>query len=126
MDARFVQRVLSKIHYDGTYTNLVLGHDLLNWIHDHQKSSLPGLVLLDIGLPGISGKEVLTELRRSPETMAIPVIMMSGSNSQRDYHECIELGANGYIQKTADQRRLTCILHHFIEGWSLLSDQEFF
>jgi two-component system response regulator len=125
-DIRVMARILKKIKYQGEYRNIVIGSDLLTWMNDLNRTKLPDLLILDIGLPGANGKEILASLRQEDRTMSIPTIMMSGSNSQRDYHECISLGANAYIQKNLDSSSLEFSIKCFIEGFMCLNAQIFF
>ena len=64
--------------------------------------SQPKLVLLDLKLPKVDGMEVLREIRASPETRAIPVVVLTSSAEQRDLVETYKLGVNSYIQKPVD------------------------
>jgi CheY-like chemotaxis protein len=125
-DIRIMKRILKKIEYQGEYSNLLIGSDLLAWMDDITKPKLPDLLILDIGLPGTNGKEILASLRQEDRTMGVPIIMMTGSNSKRDYHECISLGANAYIQKNSDSKSIELILKCYIEGFVYLSAQKFF
>jgi CheY-like chemotaxis protein len=125
-DIRIMKRILKKIEYQGEYSNLLIGSDLLAWMDDITKPKLPDLLILDIGLPGTNGKEILASLRQEDRTMGVPIMMMTGSNSKRDYHECISLGANAYIQKNSDSKSLELILKCYIEGFVYLSAQKFF
>jgi CheY-like chemotaxis protein len=125
-DIRIMKRILKKIEYQGEYLNLLIGSDLLARMDDITKPKLPDLLILDIGLPGTNGKEILASLRQEDRTMGVPIIMMTGSNSKRDYHECISLGANAYIQKNSDSQSLELILKCYIEGFVYLSAQKFF
>ena len=56
----------------------------------------PDIVLLDIGLPGIDGFEVLTELRRFSD---VPVVMLTARDDAMDKVKGLELGADDYITK---------------------------
>jgi two-component system response regulator len=62
----------------------------------------PKLVLLDLKLPKIDGLEVLREIRATPETRTIPVVVLTSSAEQRDIVETYKLGVNSYIQKPVD------------------------
>jgi two-component system response regulator len=64
--------------------------------------SQPKLVLLDLKLPKVDGMEVLREIRASPETRGIPVVVLTSSAEQRDLVETYKLGVNSYIQKPVD------------------------
>jgi two-component system response regulator len=59
----------------------------------------PRLVLLDLKLPRVDGKQVLRRLKADPRTRAIPVVVMSSSSQDSDIEECYRLGANSYIVK---------------------------
>jgi CheY-like chemotaxis protein len=59
----------------------------------------PGIILLDLNLPGTDGRDVLREVKSDPSLKSIPVIILTASNSERDIEECYRAGANSYIQK---------------------------
>ena len=63
----------------------------------------PSAVLLDMGLPGISGKEVLERLKTNPETRHIPVQFISASDQSSDI---MQLGAIGYLTKPVSVEKL--------------------
>lgn len=69
---------------------------------DDHEYTLPGVVLLDLNLPGISGAEVLKRIKSDPELKAIPVIVLTTSKDDRDIEKCYVAGANSYIQKPVD------------------------
>lgn len=60
---------------------------------------LPRLILLDVGLPKVSGFRVLELLRQNPMTSAIPVIMVTASAENRDIQRGLSLGAEGFLSK---------------------------
>ena len=59
----------------------------------------PDLILLDIVMPGLSGYEVLAELKKSERTRNIPVIFITGLNTDEDEMKGLSLGADDYINK---------------------------
>jgi two-component system response regulator len=59
----------------------------------------PKLVLLDIKMPKVDGIEVLRRLKSNAATQAIPVVVMTSSNEERDVMETYKLGVNSYIVK---------------------------
>lgn len=63
------------------------------------------VVLLDVGLPGLSGWEVLKRIRESERTRRIPVVMVSSSSRPEDVRRSYDLGANGYLVKRYDRAR---------------------
>ncbi|MBN1373826.1 response regulator [Candidatus Dojkabacteria bacterium] len=59
------------------------------------------LVLLDLMMPGISGTEVLSVMRKEPKVYGDPkVLVLTNLASERTIKECFELGADGYVIKT--------------------------
>jgi CheY-like chemotaxis protein len=62
----------------------------------------PSLILLDSGLPGMEGCEVLKRIRDADETRWIPVVMFSSSAVPEVIRAAYERGANGYVVKPAD------------------------
>jgi two-component system phosphate regulon response regulator PhoB len=59
----------------------------------------PDLVLLDIMMPGLSGTDVLAEVRRDPRTAAVPVVMMTAKGREADVVAGLRLGADDYVVK---------------------------
>jgi two-component system, chemotaxis family, response regulator Rcp1 len=64
------------------------------------------LVLLDLNMPRVTGKEVLEKMKTDPELTMIPVIIVTNSDYKKDMIECYRLGADGYLQKPADFKKL--------------------
>lgn len=66
---------------------------------DPHDSPRPGVILLDLNLPGTDGREVLTEIKKDDDLHSIPVIVLTTSSDERDIEKCYDNGANSYIQK---------------------------
>ncbi|HJV28373.1 MAG TPA: response regulator [Aromatoleum sp.] len=65
-------------------------------------AELPTVVLLDIGLPRLSGLEVLVRLRADPRTKLLPVVILTSSDEERDRLRSYEVGANSFVRKPLD------------------------
>lgn len=63
------------------------------------KTEKPELIVLDIMLPGKDGVEVLKEIRQSPETRKIPVIMATAKGTEMDKIQGLDTGADDYLVK---------------------------
>ena len=74
------------------------------------ESTLPDLVLLDINMPTMNGKDVLSKMMRENSLKDIPVVMCSGSDALRDKEESKSLGASGYIVKPLNYDKLNDIV----------------
>jgi CheY-like chemotaxis protein len=62
----------------------------------------PGLIYLDIEMPGMSGQEVLKAIKADPNLRDIPVVMMTGVSDERQMRQAAEAGANSYTIKPAN------------------------
>ena len=75
------------------------GDEALDFLHrrgryeDARHSPRPGVILLDLNLPGTDGREVLQEIKRSDDLAAIPVIVLTTSSDSRDVDACYQAGA---------------------------------
>jgi CheY-like chemotaxis protein len=75
----------------------------------------PGLILLDVNLPRLSGLEVLAELKADPELSVIPVVMLTTSQAEEDILRSYRLHANAYVSKPVD-------FENFIEAIRQIDD----
>lgn len=66
---------------------------------DKVKYPVPGLILLDIKLPGMDGVEVLKQIKEDPKLKLIPVIMLTTSEREEDIVRSYEHYANSYLTK---------------------------
>ena len=62
----------------------------------------PSLVLLDLNMPRMDGREVLQAIRADAGTRSLPVVVMTTSSEPFDVEACYSLGANSYIRKPVD------------------------
>ena len=69
----------------------------------------PGLILLDVNLPRVSGMEVLAELKQDADLLTIPVIMLTTSRAEEDIVRSYALHANAFVSKPVD-------FEHFIDA----------
>jgi two-component system, response regulator len=77
------------------------GSEALEILQD-QNAQKPGLILLDLNMPGIDGRKTLEIIKSAEFLKAIPVVILTTSDDERDISTCYALGANTYIQKPVD------------------------
>ena len=65
-------------------------------------SNRPGLVLMDVQLPGIDGVEALARLRADDRTSSIPVLALTAQAMRGDRERFVEAGFDGYLSKPVD------------------------
>ena len=82
-----------------------------------QGEQKPGIVLLDINLPGLNGGEVLERIRAEERLKLVPVIMLTTSSDERDVQMAYRLGANSYIQKPVDLDGFMSALKRLKDYW---------
>jgi len=62
----------------------------------------PGLILLDLNMPGVDGRTALQEIKTNDNLKDIPIVVLTTSDDEKDIHACYKDGANTYIQKPVD------------------------
>lgn len=95
------------------------GEAALLYLDKHSKNDkgLPDLILLDLNLPKIDGKEVLKHVRSNKSLKSIPILILTTSDRQEDVKTCYELGANCYLTKPDSLEGLTSLFHALQDFW---------
>lgn len=78
---------------------------------------LPQLVLLDLNLPGISGQQVLTDIRANPRLTVLPVVVLSTSNAPDDVAFAYHHRANAYVRKPNGFEALSAVARTIRDFW---------
>lgn len=81
------------------------------------QSSTSALILLDLNMPGIDGRMVLSRIKSDARLRVLPVIIFSTSSNPRDVQECYALGANSYLVKNADYDGFKRTIRLLCEYW---------
>lgn len=107
-DFEATQRAFQKSGLKNPLRRCEDGDEALDYLHrrgqyaDPASSPRPGVILLDLNLPGTDGRQVLTEIKNSERLHDIPVVVLTTSSDERDISACYRAGANSYIQKPVD------------------------
>jgi CheY-like chemotaxis protein len=83
----------------------------------HQDCPRPDLILLDINLPRMNGRQVLQAVKSDPALQSIPVVMLTSSKADTDVIKSYRLSANGYIVKPLGFERLQEIVASLETFW---------
>ena len=75
---------------------------MLRGLDPHANAALPDLILLDLNLPRMDGREVLKEIKGDPKLRRVPVVVLTSSTSVDDISRTYDLGANAYVSKPID------------------------
>jgi CheY-like chemotaxis protein len=121
-DAFFMERAFRQCAPDVELRILTNGGEAIRFFTEDfervQHGELaPGLVLLDLNLPGNSGLEVLREIRAQPLLKMLPVIIYTSSNQQIDIVEAYRCGCSGYLVKSRSPERLKDVVNAMAEFW---------
>lgn len=84
---------------------------------DPALSPRPDLILLDLNLPKLDGRQVLENIRLTPELRRIAVVVLTTSNQEEDIVRSYDLGANSYITKPVDLSQFLRVVQALQEYW---------
>ena len=82
---------------------------------------LPALVLLDLNLPKLDGREVMQAIRAEPATHTLPVVALTTSAEPDEVEGLYALGVNSYIQKPVDFARFVAAMRQLGLYWLVLN-----
>jgi len=107
-DAEMTIRALKKHNLANHLLHLKDGAQALDFLFaeggysGRQVENTPKIILLDLKMPKVNGKEVLKRIKSDPRTRKIPVVILSSSKEDPDIEQCYDLGANGYVVKPVE------------------------
>lgn len=122
-DVKITQRALKE---SGLEVELIVvrdGQEALDYLLRQGRHAEPGdwrcpdLILLDLNLPKLSGREVLQRVRATPALRATPVVVLTTSRRQEDVAAMYSCGANTYIEKPEEFPRFVQVLQTIHRYW---------
>jgi CheY-like chemotaxis protein len=99
------------------------GDEALEFLHqrgpysDPSTAPRPGVILLDLNMPGTDGREVLNEIKQDDRLKTIPVIVLTTSSDARDIDSCYKAGANSYVTKPVDLPGFLQAVQRLTQWW---------
>lgn len=96
------------------------GEDALKFLKRegrYKDSPRPDLILLDLNLPRMNGKEVLEEIKRDPDLKRIPVVVLTTSDNEQDVRRAYDLHVNAYVRKPVDLDQFIKIVEAVEDFW---------
>lgn len=127
-DYRFlVEQVFMRFLPQYTVRFFTSGDDLLRHMfaqtaeHDYLEADLPGLVLLDMHMPGQGGLQTLLEVRQHKVWKQIPIVMMSNASSQQERDSCYAAGVNSFLIKPIGLNQLLETMETVCKYWLLMN-----
>jgi CheY-like chemotaxis protein len=122
-DSEATQRAFRKSGLKNPILHCADGDEALDFLHrrgrfaDPASSPRPGIILLDLNLPGTDGRQVLEEIKSTEALKQIPVIVLTTSNDERDVTACYRAGANSYVQKPVDMNGFMRAIARLNDYW---------
>lgn len=106
-NANDIELILSAFREAGLANEIVVtrdGHGAMDYLYRRgdyagRTTTAPALVLLDLKMPRMDGREVLRQIREDPGLRGIPVVILSSSKEESDLLQTYQLGANAYVVK---------------------------
>ena len=104
------------------------GVDLLDYLHRRGRHAgdgaapRPGLILLDLNMPRMDGREALAEIKKDPELRSIPVVVLTTSKAEEDIVRSYDLGVNSFITKPVTFMGLVEVMKVFSRYWMEIVD----
>ena len=81
------------------------------------KRCMPDLILLDLNLPRMDGRELLAQIKTDPELRHIPVVVLTTSSAEKDVLRAYDLHANCFITKPVELERFIEVVRSIDEFW---------
>jgi two-component system, chemotaxis family, response regulator Rcp1 len=119
-DVRLTMEAFKEAGIANTLTAITNGQDALDFLYRRKKYAdavRPDLILLDLNLPGISGYEVLDELKSDADLRMIPVVVLTSSEAESDIVRSYKLHANCYIVKPVNFDGLKEVIQTLDNFW---------
>ena len=98
-DALAESRVLNELHFVEDGVELLEYLERRGKFEDKTTSPRPGLILLDLNMPRMDGREALEAIKANPNLKGIPVVILTTSKQEEDMVKGYNLGAASYITK---------------------------
>lgn len=120
VSARLTMGALRKGNVQHRMTWLTDGQEALDFVHQagrFAKAPRPDLILLDLGLPGRDGREVLAELKADEGYQRIPVVVLTASMAAEDVESAEKLSIEGYMTKPVDMEQFLNLIRKLKNFW---------
>ena len=119
-DVRLTQEVLSDGKVANRLSHVPDGEQAMAYLRrgeGFEDSTRPDLVLLDLNLPRMDGREVLAEIKSDPDLSSIPVVALTTSTAERDIFEAYEHRVNAYITKPIQLEEFVAVIRSIETFW---------
>jgi two-component system, chemotaxis family, response regulator Rcp1 len=119
-DVRLTQEALKEAKFRNTLHVVGDGVEALAYLRQEGKysgASRPHMVMLDLNMPRMDGREVLEAIKKDPDLMRIPVVVLTSSEAESDIAKAYELHANCYVTKPVGIDMFLQVVKSIEEFW---------
>lgn len=118
-DVRLTREALTDSKVSNELFVATSGPQALELLRGEGEASIPrpDLILLDLNMPGMSGQEVLEEIKNDPTLRSIPVTVLTTSQAEEDIVRSYELRANAYVTKPVDLDQFLTVVRSIEDFW---------
>lgn len=119
-DARLTQEAISETDFQHRIHWVEDGEEAMEFLQnegEYEDAPRPDLILLDLNLPGMDGREVLAEVKSDDDLGMIPVVVLTTSTAQQDLLYSYGLRANSYVNKPIDRKRFNVMIRSVLDYW---------
>ncbi|CAH0996053.1 Response regulator rcp1 [Emticicia aquatica] len=116
-DLFLIKSVLEDIQFKNQTVFLKNGFEVMETLQKNDRDATVGLILLDLNMPKMDGREVLKAIKSNPDYCRIPVVILTTSGSPQDIEQCYALGANCFISKPSSYDGLNDVIATLSKFW---------
>ncbi len=113
IDAMMMKRSISSLRPDIDIVRAINGRDAIVIL----ETLRPRLIIMDIRMPLMDGRETLAHLKGLEEFQQIPIVMMTTSDSPDDIEFCYQHNANAYMAKGIDSKTIKADITNLLNFW---------
>jgi CheY-like chemotaxis protein len=96
------------------------GVELLDYLREttDQTAPRPNLILLDLNMPRLDGREALRQIKADPALRRTPIVILTTSHAEEDVWRAYDEGANSYITKPVSYEGLVAVMKNLRSYWA--------
>lgn len=119
-DVRLIQEALKDSKIRNTLHRVEDGREALAYLRkegEYSNTDRPDLILMDLDMPHLDGREALEIIKKDTELRSIPIVILTVSQSEHDVLESYNLQANAYVTKPIDLDQFIKVIHSIEDFW---------
>lgn len=117
-DQVVIERALEDGEIKGQLSVFSNGQEALDFLHSNEaKQNMPNLILMDINMPILNGKQTLQAIRAHDDLKHLPIVMLTTSSRDKDVIESYRLGVNAYLTKPVSNVDLVNTIRQLEKFW---------